>query len=70
MFNEVKRRPVLPTLYEALFHVRAMRETVDALRSELEEMETSRFLSRLENAELTALQLIDQAETQRGISAH
>ena len=65
-----RRRQVLPTLYEALFEVTAMRNAVGALRSGLEDPEMSRFLSRLEVAELTALQLIDQVESERGISAH
>jgi hypothetical protein len=66
----VKRRPVLPTLYDALFEVCAMRDAVKALRFDLEEMEATRFLSRLESAELAALQLIDRVETERGVSAH
>jgi hypothetical protein len=70
LFNVVKRRPVLPALYDALFEVSAMRDAVTTLRSELEATETTRFLSRLENAELTALRLIDQVETQQGVSAH
>jgi len=47
-----------------------MRDAVHALRFDLEEMEATRFLSRLENAELAALHLIDLVETKRGVSAH
>jgi hypothetical protein len=57
-------------LYEALFEVTSMRNAVGAIRPDLEETETTRFLSRLEVAELSALQLIDRVERDHGISAH
>jgi hypothetical protein len=62
---------LLASLHQALFRISALRATVLDLNSDgLAEPVADRFLTRLDEAESTALVLIDRAESIRGVAAH
>ena len=66
----MKKRPVVPNLYRALFDISLMRDEVTGLRAELADTEAARLLSRLESVERVALRLIEDVESRAKVAAH
>jgi hypothetical protein len=64
------RRRTLPTLYDALFEIEAMKKSVAELRPDLPAPDAERLLAKIGVAEAIAVRLLTAAETQARVVAH
>jgi hypothetical protein len=66
----MKRRPLIPYVYSALFEISSLREQLHGLSADLGAEEAARFTSRLQRLESDALHLIDNVESRRPTTSH